>query len=860
MSPENWQQVKTLLDACLERPAPERMTYLESACSDPEIRAEVVSLLAAHEDSTTFLEDLPSLEQKAAIAFQSNIMAGQKVGPYYLIEELGRGGMGTVYRAVRADYEFVLVVALKIVSRGMDTELVLRRFRNERQILASLEHPYIARLLDGGTTETGLPYFVMEYVEGLPILEYCDKHKLGVAERISLFRKVCDAVSYAHRNLIVHRDIKPGNILVTPDGRPKLLDFGIAGIVAGAPEDEEEGAVVLRMATPAYASPEQIRGGLVGTTSDVYSLGVILYEVLTGHSPYRLPKESHDVESLAQIICERDPTRASVVITSRETANFAPDDQPAEPLLVAEQRSTTVGVLRRKLHGDLDHILALALRKEPEQRYQSVDEFSADLRRYTESFPVGARKPTLVYRASKFASRHRMAVPMAALAVLFLFAATGFAAWKARQLAKRVAEDHRMASSFLVDIHDSIARLPGATPAREALLDRALQYLNGLAKDAADDPGLQKALAMAYEKAASLQAGTGGVGLGKETIALQTCMKARQIREQLAGAAPEDRQLQFELANNYLLSAFLVARTRSSDKRLEYDNKAMRIANTLVAQDPKNEAYKGLLARSELSMAYGMTFTADWAEGRKYLKKALEIRQKQAIEERESRTSRQELAHIYYRFGVNSVQSGHPGEGLGYLRQTLTIQTSLLREQPEDAALRSEIAANHHFTGIALGKLGQIKEALEQFEQAIAIRTEDLTKDPRDARSRGMLAGNYAERGTVQLKAGDYRGALASTWKAIELQESLYAIDPRAVPTRINLADFYSRLGAVQAAISSRERTNKAKKDRMEGALAAYRRADSLYASLRSDGHLKSSDLIADADHVHRALASLTAR
>ena len=241
MSPENWQRVKTLLDACLELPSPERLAYLESACDDPAIRSEVVSLLEAHEDSTTFLEELPPLDQKAAIAFQPNIMAGQKVGPYYLIEELGRGGMGTVYRAVRADYEFVLVVALKIVSRGMDTEMVLRRFRNERQILAGLEHAYIARLLDGGTTETGLPYFVMEYVEGVPILQYCDAHKLGVAERIELFRKVCDAVSYAHRNLIVHRDIKPGNILVTPDGTPKLLDFGIAGIVAGAPEEEEEG-------------------------------------------------------------------------------------------------------------------------------------------------------------------------------------------------------------------------------------------------------------------------------------------------------------------------------------------------------------------------------------------------------------------------------------------------------------------------------------------------------------------------------------------------------------------------------------------------------------------------------------------
>ena len=469
---------------------------------------------------------------------------------------------------------------------------------------------------------------------------------------------------------------------------------------------------------------------------------MILYELLTGHSPYRLPKGSRDVEELASVICDREPTRPSVVIGSRETVNFAPDDEPAEPLRVSAQRSTTVGLLRKKLRGDLDHILALALRKEPEQRYPSVEQFSTDLQRCLDGLPISARKATFWYRTSKFVLRHRLAVAFGSLAVLLLLATTGFAIWKARQLAKRVDADHRLASSFLVDIHDSIARLPGATPAREALLDRALQYLNGLAKDAGDDPGLQKALAMAYEKAASLQGGHGRSGAGKgdggaadvpegaeDPRAISQCLAARP-----ATAVRACRQLPADCVHDCPDPVLRKAR-RSTTRR------PCRLQTICWHRIRRNEAYKGLLARSELSMAYGMTFTGDWEQGRRYLTKALEIRRKQARRRTREPQSRDELAHIYYRFGVNAVQSGQSSEALNYLRQTLAIQISLLRDAPEDAALRSEIAANHHFTGIALGRLGQLKEALKQFDEAIEIRKKDLENDPLDVRSRGMIGG-----------------------------------------------------------------------------------------------------------------------
>ena len=314
----NWATVKELLEECLDQEPSERLQFLERTCDDPRVREEVASLLSAHEGATDFLEAEGPGQGQFLSAFHAGALAGHRLGVYRLEEEVGRGGMGTVYRAVRDDDQFQMVVAVKIVSRGMDTDLVLRRFRTERQILASLDHSNIARILDGGSTPSGLPYFVMEYVDGLPLTEYCDRERLTVTERLRLFRKVCDAVAYAHKNNVIHRDLKPGNILVTKDGTPKLLDFGIAKIVKGT--DEDHTATGPAMATPAYASPEQIRGGAIGIPSDIYSLGVILYELLTGHRPYRLPMR--DSTKLARVICEREPTRASTVVAIQRRSSL----------------------------------------------------------------------------------------------------------------------------------------------------------------------------------------------------------------------------------------------------------------------------------------------------------------------------------------------------------------------------------------------------------------------------------------------------------------------------------------------------------------------------------------------------------
>lgn len=394
MNQERWKKVEEIFESALRRAPEERSVYLAEVCAGNEaLRDQVEKLLESYNQATSLVEtsvmdadSAPTLVDENDVPFG---MIGRRIGSYKIVREIGRGGMGSVYLAVRADDEFQKRVAIKLIKRGMDTDFIIRRFRHERQILATLDHSYIARLLDGGTTEDGLPYFVMEYVEGKSIYQYCDAQQLPVIERLKLFRKVCSAVQYAHQNLIIHRDIKPGNILVTADGIPKLLDFGIAKILNPeiASQTLDPTTSALRMMTPEYASPEQVRGETATVASDIYTLGVMLYELLTDHRPYRL--RNRFSQELARIICEEEPDRPSVMIGQIEVISI-PGSEPFEitPDSVSRARSTTLEQLRRQLSGNLDNIVLKALRKDPRRRYLSVEELSDDIRRYIEGQPV----------------------------------------------------------------------------------------------------------------------------------------------------------------------------------------------------------------------------------------------------------------------------------------------------------------------------------------------------------------------------------------------------------------------------------------------------------------------------------------
>ena len=406
MTPERWQKIEELFQAALDLPEDERRSFVVNACNgDAELCAQVESLIAQHDEAGDFIEAPAIVESRARFtvspddtipttawpSLPEDPAVGRRMGAYRVVRELGRGGMGAVYLAERDDSEFSHRVAIKLIKRGMDTDFILRRFRNERQILATLDHSHIAKLLDGGTTEDSLPYFVMEYVEGLPIYLYCDENKLTVKQRLSLFRQVCEAIHYAHRRLVIHRDIKPSNILVTMDGIPKLLDFGIAkvlnpSLVADITADPT--ASSMRLMTPEYASPEQVQGQPVSPATDVYSLGVLLYELLTGHRPYAIRNLAP--YDFARVICEEEPEYPSVRITSPDDLLSTPSSGDQSALLsnLFESRRATGDSLRRELSGDLDRIVMKALMKDPARRYQSAEALRKDITRYLEGQPI----------------------------------------------------------------------------------------------------------------------------------------------------------------------------------------------------------------------------------------------------------------------------------------------------------------------------------------------------------------------------------------------------------------------------------------------------------------------------------------
>ncbi len=472
MTPERWQQIKTILDEVLELPPAQRRAFLDRACEeDPSLRQEVEEYLELDQELDDFIpEPAAPVDQESP----DDADAELRIGHYRTLRRIGAGGMGTVYLAVRED-DFEKRVALKLIRRGMDSEEIVRRFHNERQILATLDHPNVARLLDGGT-EDGLPYFVMEYVEGKPIDRYCDAHKLSTPERLELFRQVCAALHFAHQNLVVHRDLKPSNILVTADGVPKLLDFGIAKLLspqAGA--ETVKTAPGSRPMTIQYASPEQIREQPITTASDVYSLGVLFYKLLTGRLPCNLDTCGR-IQSL-RIICEDEPVRPSVAVRRREKIPAAAGTVELTPESVSRTRDGDPRKLRRRLTGDVDSIALMAMRKEPQRRYGTVEQFAEDIGRHLQGLPVIARKSTMSYRAAKFVRRHRVRVAIVTLLLLTISAISGIASEH-----NRAAMEHartEIVSEFLEDVFrtSNPNRAKGETVTAREILDRGREKI-----------------------------------------------------------------------------------------------------------------------------------------------------------------------------------------------------------------------------------------------------------------------------------------------------------------------------------------------------------------------------------------------
>ncbi|MGH7597757.1 MAG: tetratricopeptide repeat protein [bacterium] len=486
MDSNRWSKVQALFEAALERQPAEREAFLrEAGAGDSALCEEVNALLEADAKPHSLLDGFAvnAINLPEALALE-----GKLIGAYRLVREIGAGGMGTVYLAERADGQFQQNVALKLIKLGLGSEEILKRFQSERQILARLQHPNIARLLDGGLAADGRPFFTMEFVEGKPIDQYCDRHRLAVGKRLELFRTVCAAVQYAHRNLVVHRDLKPGNILVTEDGTVMLLDFGIAKLLSAgddAPALTTLTQIGQRVMTPEYASPEQVRGEPITTASDVYSLGVILYELLSGHRPYQLANRSPaEMEKLISTTEPKKPSTAVNVSDKAETTATA---------AIGLARNTQPEKLRRQLAGDLDNICLMALRKEPERRYHSVELFLQDLTRHLQGLPVAARPSTVGYRAQKFVHRHKLGVAMAAMLVFLISGLIGFYTRRLaneRDRAQLEARKVAQVAAFLSDLFkiSDPTEARGRTITARELLDRGAARVE---KELAQQPRVQ---------------------------------------------------------------------------------------------------------------------------------------------------------------------------------------------------------------------------------------------------------------------------------------------------------------------------------------------------------------------------------
>ena len=803
MTPEEWQRIRPILESALELEPAKRPGFLDGACHDLALRQEVESLLASHDEGgSNLFETPPAPDAILEEELHLRLRAGTRVGAYQIVREIAQGGMGAVYQAVRADGQYKQRVALKIVRSEFGGEFTAARFRNERQILASLDHANIAKILDGGTTAEGVPFFVMEFIDGLPITEYCDQQKLTLDARLNLFRTVCSAVHYAHQHLVVHRDIKPSNILVTSDGLPKLLDFGIAKLLNPSllPEHLTLTAGGLAVMTPEYASPEQLSGGPITTATDVYSLGLVLYELLSGRRAFRFASPMpHEV---ARVVLETDPEKPSAATAreeKEETVIEGPRNAvPATPQQISSLRSELPDKLRRRLSGDLDNIVLKALRKEVSARYSSADQLSDDIRRHLEGLPVLARKSSVAYRCRKYVQRHKVVV--AAAAIVFLSLVTGLFLTlreariaRANQLrAERRFNDVRaLANSLMFEVHDSIRNLAGATPARKLLVSKALQYLDGLSKESSGDASLQSELAAAYEKVGDVQGYPDTPNLGDTAGALASYRKALDIRESFAARddSPENQQ---NLAGDYERLGRTLESQGNYREGLEYVRKDFLIREALAKAAPNSRSQESL-AGAYFLMASCYNQLGDPNNALENYRKSAAIRETIASE---SPVVQTRLAGTYGFMAPILWRTGDHAEALLLQRKATEILEKLFDSDPANATYREFLDESYYWTGFYQEEGGDFREALVNYRVALADFQQLALADPNEVRSREYVALCHKSIGKTLASKGDSAAGLESLYKAVKFFEKRPAEDAD------DLAETYDAIGAAHARLA----------------------------------------------------------
>lgn len=779
---ERFARAKKIFFAALDLDAAQHAKFIRESCgADEELRLEIESLLSVRDNARNFLKS-PALRH---FSFYKNL-ENEIVGGYRLIRKIGAGGMGLVFLAEKAEADFSRKVALKIVRGDVYSEAVIKRFDLECKILSRLEHPHIARLIDCGKTDGGLPYLVMEYVEGVPLLEYVEKNRLPLKKRLEIFRQICSAVSFAHRNAVIHRDLKPSNILVTEDGRTKLLDFGIAKLLSStAASTEIQTAITIRAMTPEFASPEQIKAEPVTTAADVYALGVVLYKLLTGTFPYRTA--SGNINEIIKAVCEEEPIAPSRILTENlSQGESAKNIAPNLSSIPASQ-----------LKGDVDNIIVKALQKQPERRYSSVEAFSEDLRRHLKGLPVAARPNTVTYRLQKFAYRNRLTVTFAVLGIFALLMGGIVAVWQAQKAERQRARAERrfndirtLVNSFMFELNDEI--LKGQTQGRELVVKRALEYLDKFAAENVDDHSLQKELAVAYTKIGDIQGKPYSPNLGNTDGAIKSYRKAISILEPLADAHFENPDLRKNLAAAYakLGSLHLTRKGKTSDAAQEI-NKARMIAESLFAENRQNDEYRRIL--SEIYKFVG-DIPDDVEKRIEFYKKCVELRENMATDETEDLQDLSAKASCYQRMGTTikgiastkmSKKKISPFEVekilfrvLDNFNKSSAIYTKLASIEPENSRHRRNAADIWAMTLPIYADLGNEKTVRENYQKAIETFEQLSAADPTNFEARFDIAFTQDYMCRSLIKLNSFAEAEIFCRQALNSGKNLLAIDP----------------------------------------------------------------------------------
>jgi tetratricopeptide (TPR) repeat protein len=796
MQADRWERIKEVFSGAAERDSTARRAYLEEACEgDSALRAEVESLLQAHDATGDFIE-----RPAAPRAFELDrdpprpSWIGRRVGAYRIVAEIGRGGMSEVFRGVRADDEYHKEVAVKVLLPGYATGSLVERFKAEKQFLATLDHPNIARILDGGSTDEGLPYLVMDYIKGQPIDAYSRNRKLTVRERLELFRTLCSAVQYVHQHLMVHGDLKCNNVLVTDEGSVRLLDFGVARLIhtaANAARYEMPGPIAL---TPEYASPEQIHGGVVSTASDVYSLGVMLYRLLTGVLPHGaaggLPHE------LAGSRGERAPDLPSVVVAN------------------------SGGSSARELAGDLDSIVMLALHADPASRYPSVERLNGDINLYLQGFPVAARPPGMPYKLVKFCGRHRAGIAAIGLFVLTLMGgivATSWQAHIARQQRAR-AERHfdevrRLANTFMFDVHGAIQNLPGATPARQILVLNSLKYLDALAAESAGDPTLQRELATAYEKVADLQGAYRESNLGDASGAIASYRKALDIRTSLLATLSADLDLRRDLFRTYGKLGELLAASRDSAAGIASSRRALQIAEELAAASGSNAADQRNLGSVYVALGWQMARGDEVERGLLLMNKGAAVFETLVDADPGDVRSRHHAAVAYGRMGEILIGARRYADALRMHTRQQEIAHALSIADPTNSELQTLEAYAQLGMATVLSKQGSPQDALTKQTWAMDTLRALFDADAKDTEARYNAAFAVSEVSETQIRLGQLQAAERNLRDALEILEPSAKVgEPQLGRERLLQGIDYFRLGQINARRAAEHMTPRAQR------------------------------------------------